>query len=66
MSDERSEDFDKLHHGSGEFKLSLLEAFDRILASVPIGDPVRSELFALRPEIAQQEEPLGGADALVA
>ncbi len=65
MSDERSEDFDKLHHGSGEFKLSLLEAFDRILASVPIGDPVRSELFALRPEIAQQEETLGEAGQMI-
>ena len=35
MSDEHGDEFANLHHESNEFRLSLLEAFDRILASVP-------------------------------
>ena len=61
MSDEHGDESANLHHESGEFRLSLLEAFDRILASVPIGDPVREELFALRPEIIRHEETIAEA-----
>jgi proteasome-associated ATPase len=65
MSDEHGDEFSDLQRESGEFKISLLEAFDRILASIPIGDPVRQELFALRPEIAQQEETIAEAGQMI-
>jgi len=65
MSDEHGDEFGDLQRESGEFKISLLEAFDRILASIPIGDPVRQELFALRPEIAQQEETIAEAGQMI-
>jgi proteasome-associated ATPase len=65
MSDEHGDEFGDLQRESGEFKISLLEAFDRILASIPIGDPVRQELFALRPEIARHEETIAEAGAMI-
>ena len=65
MSDEHGDESANLHHESGEFRLSLLEAFDRILASVPIGDPVREELFALRPEIIRHEETIAEAGQMI-
>ena len=65
MSDEHGDESANLHHESNEFKLSLLEAFDRILASVPIGDPVREELFALRPEIIRHEETIAEAGPMI-
>ncbi len=65
MSDERSEEFGELHPEPAEFKLSLLEAFDRILASVPVADPVREELFALRPEIIRHEETIAEAGQMI-
>ncbi len=64
MSDERSEDFE-MHEGSDTPQLTLLEAFDRILASIPVGDPVRTELFALRFEIAEREETIGEARHMI-
>jgi proteasome-associated ATPase len=65
MSDEHGDESANLHHESGEFRLSLLEAFDRILASVPIGDPAREELFALRPEIIRHEETIAEAGHMI-
>jgi proteasome-associated ATPase len=65
MSDEHGEEFENLREGSGKFELTLLEAFDRILASIPIGDPVRHELFALRSEIADREETIGEARQMI-
>src|SRR5881296_441443 len=65
MSDEHGEEFENLREGSGKFELTLLEAFDRILASIPIGDPVRHELFTLRSEIAEQEETVGEARQMI-
>ncbi len=43
----------------------MLEAFDRILASIPIGDPVRQELFSLRDEIVVREETIGEARQMI-
>jgi proteasome-associated ATPase len=65
MSDEHGDEFGELRREPGEYKISLLEAFDRILASVPVGDPVRQELFALRPEIARHEETIAEAGAMI-
>src|SRR3954470_3366597 len=65
MSDEHGDESAGFHHESGEFKISLLEAFDRILGSVSIDDPVREELFALRPEIIRHEETIAEAGQMI-
>jgi proteasome-associated ATPase len=65
MSEEQSEQSEHFREDSGHFQLTLLEAFDRILASIPIGDPVRQELFALRSDIAEREETIGEARRMI-
>jgi len=64
MSDEPAEgkgDFG----GAGKARDTLLEAFDRIVASFPTGDLARRELLALRSEIAEQEETVGQARQMI-
>src|SRR4030095_4863428 len=56
MRDERSEGFQG-REGDSDPR-SLLDAFDRVVASLPPGDPVRRELLDLRPEISDREETL--------
>jgi proteasome-associated ATPase len=56
MSDERSEGFEGGEENSGP--RSLLETFDRVIASLPPGDPVRRELLDLRPDISDHEETI--------
>lgn len=65
MSDEGGNEFEEPDKNSGEPRLSLLEAFDRILMSVALTDPARQELFALRPEIAEQEETVEQARQMI-
>src|SRR5213595_3210690 len=56
MSDERSEG---LQGGEGDSDpRNLLDAFDRVIASLPPGDPIRRELLDLRPEISDREETM--------
>ena len=43
----------------------MLEAFDLVLASIPPDDRNRRELFALRSEIAAQEETIGEARQMI-
>src|SRR6202049_5228757 len=56
MSDERSEGFEGGEENSGT--RNLLDAFDRVIASLPPGDPIRRELLDLRPEISEHEETI--------
>ena len=49
----------------GHREISLLEAFDIVLASIPPDDRNRRELFALRSEIAAQEETIGEAREMI-
>ena len=56
MSDERSEGFEGGEENSGA--RNLLDAFDRVIASLPPGDPIRRELLDLRPEISEHEETI--------
>jgi proteasome-associated ATPase len=63
MSDERREEFES--QGSGARNPSLLEMFDHMVLSLPAGDPIRAELFALRPEIAEQEETVTEARQMI-
>src|SRR5207248_10847343 len=56
MSDERSEGLE-----GGEANLgprNLLDAFDRVIASLPLSDPIRRELLELRSEISEREETM--------
>ena len=49
MSDERSEGFQG-REGDSDPR-NLLDAFDRVVASLPPGDPIRRELLDLRPHV---------------
>jgi proteasome-associated ATPase len=53
MSDERSKGFESFDEDPRN--LPLLDAFDRVIASLPPGDPVRRELLDLRPKISDHE-----------
>jgi proteasome-associated ATPase len=56
MSDERSEG---LQGGDGDSGPgNLLDSFDRVIASLPPGDPIRRELLDLRPDISEREETM--------
>src|SRR3989449_1733615 len=56
MSDKRSEGFED---GVGDSAPdSLIDAFDRVISSLPPGDPVRRDLLELRPQIFDQEETI--------
>ena len=51
MSDERSERF----QATMTTRIgSLLEAFDRVVASLPLGDPIRRDLLAFRPRLPRR------------
>jgi proteasome-associated ATPase len=63
MSDERSEGFEGGEENSGT--RNLLDAFDRVIASLPPGDPIRRELLDLRPEISNREETMVEARRMI-
>src|SRR5438034_6818671 len=63
MSDERSEG---LQGGEGEpGPGNLLDSFDRVIASLPPGDPIRRELLNLRPDISEHEEMIVEARRMI-
>ena len=63
MSDMRSEG----EEGSSESSrpLTLLESFDRLIASLPPGEPTRCELLELRSEVADHEETIVEATRMI-
>ena len=63
MSDERSEGREGELGFSGQ--RSLVESFDRIIASLPPGDPMRRELLDLRPEVADHEQTIVEAHHMI-
>ncbi|MDP9003230.1 MAG: AAA family ATPase [Verrucomicrobiota bacterium] len=65
MKDERSKDFENPDDRPGPRELSLLEAFDLVLGSLPPDDRSRHELILLRSEIAAQEETIGEAQQMI-
>jgi proteasome-associated ATPase len=65
MNDERTNEFANPDDRPGRRELSLLEAFDLILLSIPPEGRNRRELFALRAEIAAQEETIGEAQQMI-
>jgi len=63
MSDERSEGLEGGDESSRPH--SLLESFDRIIALLPPGDPIRRELLDLRPDISDHEETIVEARRMI-
>lgn len=65
MNDERPTEIENPEDHPGRRELTLLEAFDLILASIPLDEHNQRELFALRGEIAAQEETIGEARQMI-
>jgi proteasome-associated ATPase len=63
MSDERSEGLEGGEGNSGA--RNLLDSFDRVIASLPPGDPIRRELLDLRPDISDHEETIVEARRMI-
>src|SRR5437763_8248287 len=63
MSDERSEGREGREDNSGAH--TLLDSFDRIIALLPPGDPVRRELLDLRPDVSNYEETIVEARRMI-
>ncbi len=63
MSDERSEG---LQGGEGDAGPdNLLDSFDRVIGSLPPGDPIRRDLLELRPQINDQQETMVEARRMI-
>jgi proteasome-associated ATPase len=65
MNDERSNEFENPDHSPGKPELSLLEAFDLLVASIPPENRHRRELYILRSQIESQEETIGEARQVI-
>jgi len=65
MDDERSEESRNPEDHSGPRELSLLEAFDLLVASIPPENRHRRELYVMRSQIAAQEETIGEARQMI-
>jgi proteasome-associated ATPase len=65
MNDQRGERFERFENSGASRELSALEAFDLVVASFPLSDPMRRELLALRSEIAAQEETIGESREMI-
>src|SRR5437879_4627832 len=63
MSDERSEGW---QGGEGEpLPENLIDAFDRVISSLPQGDPIRRDLLQMRPRILDQQETMVDARRMI-
>src|SRR4051812_7236989 len=65
MDDERTHEFPEPEPESGPRELTLLEAFDLLVASIPPENRHRRELYVLRSQIAAQEETIGEAKQMI-
>ncbi len=65
MSDERNRDREASGLPNDEEPISLLEAFDRAVALLPMDETVRDRLLMLRAEIEAQEEMIGDARDMI-
>ncbi len=63
MSEERSKDFENFDEPASN--LPLLDKLDRVIASLPPGDPVRRELLDLRPQVSDQSQMIGEARQMI-
>jgi proteasome-associated ATPase len=65
MEDDRSKEFDGPDDRPGKQELSLLEAFDLLVASIPPENRHRRELYILRSQIEAQEETISEARQMI-
>src|SRR5438876_4570232 len=65
MDDERSEESREPENNSGPNELSLLEAFDLLVASIPPENRHRRELYVMRSQIEAQQETIGEARQMI-
>jgi proteasome-associated ATPase len=65
MDDERSEQSPDPEDNSGPRELSLVEAFDLLVASIPPENRHRRELYIMRSRIEAQEETIGEARQMI-
>ncbi len=63
MSEERSKDFESADESPSN--LPLLDKLDRVIASLPPGDPLRRELLDLRPQVFDQSQMIGEARQMI-
>src|SRR5437588_12754971 len=63
MSEERSTDFESFDEPASN--LPLLDKLDRVIASLPPGDPLRRDLLDLRPQIFDQQETMLEASRMI-
>jgi proteasome-associated ATPase len=65
MSNERGKQSQNQQISSGKHELTLLEAFDLLIDSIPPENRHRRELFVLRSQIEAQEETIGEARQMI-
>src|SRR3954454_15175423 len=65
MDEEGTEKFDNPDDESGPRELTLLEAFDLLVASIPPENRHRQELYIMRSQIVAQEETIGEARQMI-
>ena len=63
MSEERSRDLENFDEP--EANLPLLDKLDRVIASLPPGDPIRRDLLDLRPQVSDQSQMIGEARQMI-
>ncbi len=63
MSDERSREFESFDEPAPN--LPLLDKLDRVIASLPPGDPIRHDLLDLRPHVSDQSQMIGEARQMI-
>src|SRR5881392_299412 len=63
MSEERSREFESFDEPASN--LPLLDKLDRMIASLPPGDPVRRDLLDLRPHVSDQSQMIGEARQMI-
>jgi proteasome-associated ATPase len=63
MSEERSKDFESFDEPAPN--LPLLDKIDRVIASLPPGDPIRRDLLDLRPQVFDQSQMIGEARQMI-
>src|SRR5213082_1449541 len=63
MSEERSREFESFDEPASN--LPLLDKLDRVIASLPPGDPIRHDLLDLRPHVSDQSQMIGEARQMI-
>src|SRR4051812_35471284 len=65
MDDESSKEFGQPEEESGPEELTLLEAFDLLVASIPPENRHRRELYVMRSQLVAQQETIGEAHQMI-